>query len=225
MEQSSLPVNLFNWLIAITPIAFLLLPMLFLKWSGSRAGAVSWFVSIILSVIFFGANFKVILSGITKGLWTTMWILYVIWPAMLLYNVVEKTGGFKRIGKGISSLTNNKVMQLFLIGWIFPSFLEGICGFGVPIAVTAPLLVGLKFPIIIAAVVPLIGHAWAVSFGSMGIPYFTTTLIARFGPADANGFAIWSALMLGICCVISGLCIAFIYEGWKSLKSIFFMQS
>ena len=217
MEQGLHPVNLLNWIIAITPIAFLLLSMLFLKWSGSRAGAASWFLAIILSVIFFGANFQVILSGVTKGLWTTIWILYVIWPAMLLYNVVEKTGGFKRIGKGITSLTSSKIMQLFLIGWIFPSFLQGVCGFGAPVAVAAPLLVGLGFPVVTAAVVPLIGHSWAVTFGSMGSSYFAASLMAGLSPVDMNGFAIWSALMLGIGCVITGFCIAFIYDGWKSM--------
>jgi len=222
MEQGLPPVNLLNWMIAIIPVGFLLLSMLLLKWSGSKAGAASWFLAVILSIIFFGANFDVIMSGITKGLWTTIWVLYVIWPAMLLYNVVEKTGGFKRIGKGITALTNDKVMQLFLIGWIFPSFLQGVCGFGAPVAVAAPLLVGLGFPVVIAAAVPLIGHSWSVTFGSMGSSYFAASLMTGFDSVNMRGFAIWGALLLGIACVITGLCIAFIYNGWKSLRRYFF---
>jgi lactate permease len=218
MDQGLPAVNLLNWLIAIAPVAFLLGAMLWLRWSGSKAGAGSWFLAVILSMLFFGANYDVLMSGVTKGLWTTIWILYVIWPAMLLYNVVDKAGGFKRIGKGITALTGSRIMQLFLIGWIFPSFLQGVSGFGAPVAIAAPLLVGLRFPVVIAAAVPLIGHSWAVTFGSMGSSYFATSLTALDNnPPDMHGFAIWGALFLGIACVVTGLAIAFIHGGKKCL--------
>ena len=47
----------------------------------------------------------------------------------------------------------------FFFGWIFASFLQGVAGYGVPIAVVAPLLVGLGFSPVVAVAVP--AKTWA----------------------------------------------------------------
>ena len=44
-------------------------------------------------------------------------------------------------------------MQSLLLGWVFVSFLQGMGGFGVPVAVVAPLLVGLGFGPVQAVVI------------------------------------------------------------------------
>ena len=56
-------------------------------------------------------------------------------------------------------------MQGLLVGWVFASFLQGVGGFGVPVAITAPLLVGLGFNPIQAVVMASIGTGWSVSLG------------------------------------------------------------
>jgi lactate permease len=80
---------------------------------------------------------------------------------------VDVTGSFKLISSTFTRLTHgNRLLQLLVLGWAFPSFIQGVCGFGVPVAVSAPLLVGLGFNPIVAVVTALIGHSWAVTFGS-----------------------------------------------------------
>ena len=44
------------------------------------------------------------------------------------------------------------MIQALLLSWLFASFLQGMGGFGVPVAVVAPLLVGLGFSPIQAVV-------------------------------------------------------------------------
>ena len=66
------------------------------------------------------------------------------------------------------ALTADKGMQALIIGWVFASLLQGVGGFGVPVAVIAPIMVGLGFTPLSAVVVPSIGHSWAVTFGSLG---------------------------------------------------------
>ena len=49
--------------------------------------------------------------------------------------------------------------------------LQGVAGFGVPVAVVAPLLVLMGFPPVRAVAIVLGGHAWSVTFGSLGSSY------------------------------------------------------
>ena len=48
--------TLVNWLLALSPVLVVLILMLGFKWGGSKAGAVSWFVAILIAVLRFGAG-------------------------------------------------------------------------------------------------------------------------------------------------------------------------
>jgi lactate permease len=204
------------WIIAWIPIILVLILMMALRMSGGKAGAVSWMASLLIGAYFFGGDTKLLASGTIKGLWTTIWVLYIIWGAMTLYNVVDVTGSFKVISSTFTRLTHgNKLLQLLVLGWAFPSFIQGVCGFGVPVAVSAPLLVGLGFDPILAVVTALIGHSWSVTFGSLGSSY---SVLVRLTDLDPTRLATFGALFLGMCCVLVGFCIAHYYAGWRGVK-------
>ena len=197
------------WLMAWIPILVVLVLMMWLKMSGGKSGAVAWISSLLIGAYFFGSDLRLLASGTIKGLWTTVWVLYIIWGAMTLYNVVEVTGSFKLISSTFTRLTHgNKLLQLLVLGWAFPSFIQGVCGFGVPVAVSAPLLVGLGFNPILAVVTALIGHSWSVTFGSLGSSY---SVLVRLTDLDPTRLATFGALFLGICCVLVGFSIAHYY--------------
>jgi lactate permease len=204
------------WFMAWIPIVLVLVLMMAFRMSGGRAGAVSWAASLLIGAYFFGGDMRLLASGTIKGLWTTVWVLYIIWGAMTLYNVVEVTGSFKVISSTFTRLTHgNKLLQLLVLGWAFPSFIQGVCGFGVPVAVSAPLLVGLGFNPIVSVVTALIGHSWAVTFGSLGSSY---SVLVRLTDLDPTRLATFGAFFLGICCVLVGFCIAHYYAGWRGVR-------
>ena len=103
-----------------------------------------------------------------KALLLAMDVLFIIWGAFLLYRVADEAGAVEVISRSLPQLFRDRGMQALLIGWPFASFLQGVGGFGVPVAVTAPLLIGLGFGPIQAMVIPSLGHAWSVTFGSLG---------------------------------------------------------
>ncbi|MGE0812354.1 MAG: L-lactate permease [Vicinamibacterales bacterium] len=204
------------WLLAWLPIVVVLVLMMVLRMSGGKAGAVAWVVSLAIGAYFFGGDARLLASGTIKGLWTTVFVLYIVWGAMTLYNVVEVTGSFKQIAATFTQLTHgNKLLQLLVLGWAFPSFIQGVCGFGVPVAVSAPLLVGLGFDPIVAVVTALIGHSWSVTFGSLGSSY---SVLVRLTDLDPTRLATFGALFLSICCVMCGVTIAHYYAGWRGVK-------
>lgn len=86
-----------------------------------------------------------------KACGTPLSILLIVWTAILLYQVGNEANAFAAIRKGLRQLLPNQLLQLLAIGWVFESFLQGITGFGVPVAVGAPLLIGI-------GVQPLVGR-------------------------------------------------------------------
>ena len=55
----------------------------------------------------------------------------------------------------------------------FGALIEGIAGFGAPVAITASMLAGLGFAPIMAATLALVANTTPVAFGSLGIPITT----------------------------------------------------
>ena len=45
-----------KWLLAFSPIAVVLVLMIFFNWSGSRAGAAAWLTALVVAVALFGAH-------------------------------------------------------------------------------------------------------------------------------------------------------------------------
>jgi lactate permease len=119
------------------------------------------------------------------------------------------------IGQGIARLTADRTMQLLLLAWAFSAFLQGVAGFGVPIAVVSPLLIGLGFAPVVAVAAVAIGHSWSVTFGDIASSF--QALIATTGiPGDL--LAPWSAFFLGVACFGCGIAAVWTLGRWPSLR-------
>lgn len=204
-----------KWLLAFLPILTVLALMIIGNWSGSRAGAAGWFAAVITASAAFGAHPDLLAYSQMKGVMLSLNVLYIIWAALLLYHVVSETGAIEAIGNGIQRFSGDKSIQLLIFGWIFASFLQGVAGYGVPIAVVAPLLVGLGFSPVVAVAVPAIGHCWSVTFGSMGASFQALMAVSGF---DASYLAPWSAGLLGLTTFLCGLFAIHVYGGWRLVR-------
>ena len=80
--------------------------------------------------------------GAAFGLFPISWIVF--W-AIVLYNVTVATGKFTIIKDSLGSLTPDLRIQAVIIAFGFGGFLEGAAGFGTPVAVAAAMMVGLGF--------------------------------------------------------------------------------
>ena len=205
-------------LIASIPVLIILILMIRFRWGAARAGAAGYLAAFFIAVSFFGAGADGLGFAHTKAFILTLDVLLIIWAAFLLYQVAEEAGAIKTIGRLLPALTRDRGMQALLIGWVFASFLQGAGGFGVPVAVTAPLLIGLGFAPLSAVLIPSIGHGWAVTFGSLGSSF--NALLSATG-LDAATLAPKSALFLGLSCVVTGPMIAHAADGWKGVKRLF----
>jgi len=207
---------LLDWLFAASPVLVILVLMLRFRWGGARAGALGWAIALAVGGLRFGAGPRVLGFAQLKGLLLTLFVVYIIWGALLFYRVSDEAGAVDAIGEGLRRLTPDRGMQALLLGWVFSTFLQGVGGFGVPVAVTAPLLVGLGFPPLAAVVIPSVGHPWAVTFGSLGSSFFA--LVAATG-RNGESLAPWSAILLGLACFACGGATLWAAGGKRTLRS------
>ena len=108
--------------------------------------------------------------GAAFGLFPISWIVF--W-AIVLYNITVATGKFSIIKDSVASLTPDLRIQAIIIAFGFGGFLEGAAGFGTPVAVAGAMMVGLGFSPYYAAALCLLANTAPVAFGSIGIPVIT----------------------------------------------------
>ncbi|MQF82888.1 L-lactate permease, partial [SAR202 cluster bacterium AD-802-E10_MRT_200m] len=209
------PVTLINWILASLPIICLISTILVFKWGAPRAGAVSLLVALVLALIRFGGSIELLIMASSKGLSLSLFILTILWTAVFLYNLISRLGSVEVIGTTLTRISGDRLGAGLLIAWVFSGFIQGIAGFGVPVAVVAPLMVVAGFRPLVAVVTVLVGHSWAVAFGSLGSPFYTIQLVTDI-PSQTIGPQM--ALLLTPSIILSGLAVAHIIGGFNGLK-------
>ena len=170
-----------------------------------------------IGVLAFGADATVVTVALGKGLWLGTWILAVVWPALLLYRVAN-TCGLDRIGRVFEGLLPRRRELLLLLAWVLPSFLQGVAGFGAPIAVAAPLLVAAGWTPVRAVASALVGYQWSVTFGSMGSSYYMAALTAQLDADAQVSFGTLSAVLLTGNLLIAGALVLLMDGGPRALR-------
>ncbi len=202
-------------LLSALPPLFVLVLMVGFNWGGSKAGPAGWFVALLIALLRFGATLEVIGYAQVSSFALTFDVVYIVWSALLLYHVVEQAGGMGSIARWFTALTRDDVLRVLLVGWVFASFLQGVGGFGLPVAVVSPLLLGLGLTPLVAVLVPSVAHGWAVTFGSLSSSFIALVGVTGMDPAV---LAPPSAVLLGAGGFACGLLAAYAYAGWRGVR-------
>lgn len=205
------------FILAIIPILLILSLMIGFRWGAARSGSVGYLSALTIAILFFGSGPELLAIAHMKALLLSLDVLMIIWAAFLFYRVADEAGAIQLIGHALPSLTPEPGMQAIIIGWVFASFLQGVGGFGVPVAVIAPILASLGFPPLLSVVIPSIGHGWAVTFGSLGSSF--NALLATTG-LEESLLAPPAAIFLGIACLISGFMVVHASSGFNAIKQL-----
>jgi lactate permease len=206
---------LFDWLLSFLPVLVILVLMLGFRWRGLPAGLVGWGIALLVAALWFGAKWALLFSAQLKALALTLSVTFILWGALLFFRVTDEAKAVAAVGAGLPRLTPDRGKQALLLGWVFGTFLQGVGGFGVPVAVIAPLLVGMGFSPMVAVLIPSIGHPWAVTFGSQGSSFFTLMEVTGRG----TELAPWSAILLGGACLACGAGTLWAAGGWQTLRA------
>ena len=203
-------ITIVNWLLAASPVVFLVAAIVWLSWSVPRVGAGACVLALALALLAFGAEPRHAAIAAAKGISLSLFVLTIVWTSVYLYNVLDRLKAIDSIGRSMAALAGDGLAQALIIGWGFSSFIQGITGFGVPVAVAAPLLIMLGFSPARAAAMALVGHGWAVTFGSMASSYYTIQLVTGI---EGEVIAPHMALLFAPVIVASGALVAHIQGG------------
>ena len=200
---------------AALPIVILLILLVYLRMTPLKAGAVSFAASLIIALAVFRAGAGGMMVTIGKGLALSVNIILIIWAAVYLYNFVEETGAMVKIKSKVSGLIADRFLQFLMLAWLFTPLLQGIAGFGVPVAIVTGILVSMGFDPLRSVAASLVGHSWSVSFGSMGTSYYTISLVTGLTYAELGP---WFVFFTGFAMFVTGLGISYIYGGIKTIR-------
>ncbi len=190
------------YFLALIPILVVLVLMIRQRWGAHTAGMAGWLAGLAVGALGFGLTPQIFWVSQAKGLLLSGFVLAVMWPALFLYHWNDQNGGIAAVARLLEAAMPNRGMCRVLLAWSLSGLLEGLAGFGLPIAVVAPMLAALDVPPLRAVAAVAVGHSWAVTFGDMGVIF--QTLIAVVG-LDARSLVPWAGLLLGVSCLFCGL--------------------
>jgi lactate permease len=192
---------------ALAPIVLILVLMLGLRWPAARAGLAALALAVVLAQAVFGFGGGSSASGagraytgvVAEGGFLSLTILWILWPALALHRLQQDSGAIDTLRGGLARLTAQPALQALLVGWLLALFFEGAAGFGTPVALAAPILVGLGIAPVQAVVLALLGHAAGVSFGALGTPVVVQAALTGLDAVDiAWRIALLHALLGGV---------------------------
>ena len=85
-----LPVDILHWSLSILPVIVLAFLLIQLRWTAQQAGAFGIFVTAAIALFAFRTPLDTLAVAGAKGVWDAIFILLVIWPALLLYQIMDK---------------------------------------------------------------------------------------------------------------------------------------
>jgi len=138
--------------------------------SGLAALAVALLVAILVYDAPVGQALDMGAEGAAFGLFPILWIVI---NAVWVYNMTEKTGHFAVLRRSFARISDDQRIQAIIIAFAFGALIEGLAGFGTPVAITTVMLMALGFSPIKAATLSLIGNTAPVAFGSIATPIVT----------------------------------------------------
>lgn len=200
--------------LSILPILCLLCFLLVLKLPAMQASAISFIIALLIFYIKYKSGILGLAISMAKGFSLAIFVILIIWGAMFLYNLVHETGALDVINTNIELIFVDRFIQFILLSWVFSAFLQGIAGFGVPVIIVTPILISLGFNPVASVAAVLVGHSWAISFGSMGSSIYAINMVTS---APLNEIIIYMAVFGSFGLICTGFIVCYIYGGLKQL--------
>jgi lactate permease len=212
----SLPLS---FLVAVLPIVVVLVMLGVLRrpaWQASLGGLIAAFVIAVATwQMPLGLALDSAAAGAVFALWPVMWIVF---NALLLYNIAVASGRFDAFRDWVlDHLPNDRRIVLVVVGFCFGCLLEGIAGFGTPVAITSALLILVGFPALEALTFTLIFNTAPVAFGALGVP---VTVLGQVTGLPAVQLGAMIGRQLPFLAMLLPFYVMTLYGGTRSVKAI-----
>lgn len=208
-----------SFAVAILPIAMVLVLLGIFKRPAWLAACLGLLTSLIIAVSLWGMPLSVALSSAANGAVFAFWpVMWIVINALLLYNIAVISGRFDAFREWITTrLPNDRRVVLVVVGFCFGALLEGIAGFGAPVAITASLLIMMGFPALDALVYVLIFDTTPVAFGALGAP---VTVLGAVTGLPTEALAAMIGRQLPLLAAMLPFYVIGLHGGWRSIRAL-----
>jgi lactate permease len=205
-------------LVATLPAAVLLLGMTLGRLRIHTAALTGLGVALAVAVLAYRMPLRLAFGaagyGAAFGLFPIGWIILNV---MFLYELTVRRGLMEVLRDSLARLAPDARVQLVLIAFSFGAFLEGMAGFGAPVAITGAILLQLGFSPLHASGLALIANTAPVAFGSLGIPITTLEQVAGL---DAKLVSMMVGRQLPFFSVLMPVWILVAFCGWRRTREV-----
>lgn len=203
---------MFEFILSFSPIVVLLINLLLFKMSAPKASALAFLVTLLEFVTIFKPGLIGIEITLKKGLAMGFFMGFIAFGAMMLYNLVDLSGGFAAINKFLLRHIEDRFVLFLMMCWVFSASLQGIAGYGIPAVIVSTVLIKAGYEPIKSVAAALAGHSWAISFGTMGSSIYAINLVTS---SCLGGILHEMAAYGSLGMLCSGLGVCFIYGGFQ----------
>ena len=165
-----------KFVMAFTPILFVLVGILCFKQPAKKVAPLALVWTLLLAFTYFnvtGATFSENVAAfdplVWKGVKEGFKIVLMVFGAFVILNLLRETGAIEDVKATIARISDDRRVQVVVIGMMMPIFLEGAAGAGAPAAIAAPFLVALGFDPVTSIAIALLGDATPASWGGAGL--------------------------------------------------------
>ena len=212
--------NLFlSFLVGFIPIIVVLVLLGVVRRPAWQAALVGLIVALLIAIFVWGMPVNLAATSTLNGMaFALVPVMWIVWNAMWLYNITVRSGKFELFRRWmIYNVPPDKRILMLLIGFSFGALMEGVAGFGTPVAIGSALLIALGFPVLEAVTVTLIFNTTPVAFGALGAPI--VTLASVTGIKDTL-LAAMIGRQLPFFALILPFYVVVFYAGFRSLRTV-----
>lgn len=155
---------------ALLPILSIFLLLVIAKQPASIAMPIVYGITAISAGVVWQVSPEILAATSLRGVVIALEILYILFGAMLLLNIISQAGALSVIRNSLLGISPDRRVQVVIVAWLFGSFIEGAAGFGTPAVICVPLLVAIGFPPLASVMVTLIIQSTPSTFGAVGTP-------------------------------------------------------
>ena len=218
---------LFSALVAGLPLYVLFVMLAVLRLPAWICAIASMLTAAVLGWLVWGMPIGITIGSATEGMAFGLWpISWIVLNAIFFHNLTVASGDFDAIKHSLTRLTEDRRLQTLLVAFSFGALLEGIAGFGAPVAITASIMASLGFEPVTAAVLALLANTAPVAFGSIGIPVTTlgglvAPILGHTDPASTTkALSAMVGRQLPLFSVLIPAYLIVVMAGWKRMTQI-----
>ena len=208
-----------SFVVAILPVLTVLVLLGVLRrpaWQAALAGLI---VGLVVAVTQWHMPVALALDSVANGAVFALWpIMWTVVAALFLYNITVESGYFDALRRWlIAHVPNDRRVVLVVVGFCFGALLEGVAGFGTPVAITSAMLIMVGMRPIDALVFVLMFDTAPVAFGALGIP---VTVLGTVTGLPAAQLGMMIGRQLPFIALILPFYVIAVYGGLRSIRAL-----